>query len=76
MLSLLTVPKMAASLHLAVLWLSSKLTGAQHMYSNTGSAATGRVGISRTPAVVSLVRDLQKIVLVLANRLSRVMHNP
>ncbi len=46
------------------------------MYSNTGSAATGRVGISRTPAVVSLVRDLQKIVLVLANRLSRVMHNP
>lgn len=46
------------------------------MHSNTGSAATGRVEISRTPAVVSLVHDLQKIVLVLANRFSRVVHNP
>ena len=77
-LSLLTVPKMVAPLHRGsrISMAVSVLTGGQHMYSNTGSAATAPVGISRTPAIVSLVHDLQKIVLLLANRLSRVVRIP
>jgi hypothetical protein len=46
------------------------------MYSNTSSEATGLVGISRTPAIVSLVRDLQKVLLAVANGLSGVVRIP
>ena len=44
------------------------------MYSATGSAGTGLFGVSRTPAIVSLVHDLQKIVLALVDRVGRVAH--
>jgi len=46
------------------------------MYSNASSEATGLGGISRTPAIVSLVRDLQKVLLAVANGFSRAVRTP
>jgi hypothetical protein len=75
-LSLLTVSKMVAPPHRDCPVAITTLTGARIMHPKTVSSASDCVRLSRTPGMVLLAHDLQKIVSALAKHLRKAVRIP